>query len=239
MSDRYENTRRSTAVFGEAAGVRTIMRNVYIWMTVGLALTGVVAYAVSNNTAFVRTLIQNQMLFFVLFIVEIGLVIYLSARIMKMSPAAATLSFAVYANLNGITLSIIFLAYTGADIARAFFVTAGTFAGMSIYGTITKRDLSGIGSYLFMGLIGIIIASLVNMFLRSSVLDWIVSLVGVAVFLSLTAYDTQRIKKMSDEMSGQAGEVMYLKLSIIGALKLYLDFINLFLFFLRIFGRRN
>ncbi|MFP4561970.1 MAG: Bax inhibitor-1/YccA family protein [Spirochaetia bacterium] len=239
MSDRYENTRRSTAVFGEAAGVRTIMRNVYIWMTVGLALTGVVAYAVSNNTAFVRTLIQNQMLFFVLFIVEIGLVIYLSARIMKMSPAAATLSFAAYAILNGITLSIIFLAYTGADIARAFFVTAGTFAGMSIYGTITKRDLSGIGSYLFMGLIGIIIASLVNMFLRSSVLDWIVSLVGVAVFLSLTAYDTQRIKKMSDEMSGQAGEVMYLKLSIIGALKLYLDFINLFLFFLRIFGRRN
>lgn len=239
MSDRYENTRRSTAVFGEAAGVRTIMRNVYIWMTVGLALTGVVAYAVSNNTAFVRTLIQNQMLFFVLFIVEIGLVIYLSARIMKMSPAAATLSFAAYAILNGITLSIIFLAYTGADIARAFFVTAGTFAGMSIYGTITKRDLSGIGSYLFMGLIGIIIASLVNMFLRSSVLDWIVSLVGVAVFLGLTAYDTQRIKKMSDEMSGQAGEVMYLKLSIIGALKLYLDFINLFLFFLRIFGRRN
>ncbi|MFW5747173.1 MAG: Bax inhibitor-1/YccA family protein, partial [bacterium] len=158
MSDRYENTRRSTAVFGEAAGVRTIMRNVYIWMTVGLALTGVVAYAVSNNTAFVRTLIQNQMLFFVLFIVEIGLVIYLSARIMKMSPAAATLSFAAYAILNGITLSIIFLAYTGADIARAFFVTAGTFAGMSIYGTITKRDLSGIGSYLFMGLIGIIIA---------------------------------------------------------------------------------
>lgn len=239
MSDRYEHSRRPTAVSGDAAGVRTIMRNVYIWMAVGLALTGVVAYAVSNNTAFVRTLIQNQMLFFVLFIAEIGLVIYLSARIMKMSPAAATLSFAVYAILNGITLSIIFLAYTGADIARAFFVTAGTFAGMSIYGTITKRDLSGIGSYLFMGLIGIIIASVVNIFLRSSVLDWIVSLVGVAVFLGLTAYDTQRIKRMSDEMSGQVGEVMYLKLSIIGALKLYLDFINLFLFFLRIFGRRN
>lgn len=239
MSNKDEHTRRTGAVSGEAAGVRTIMRNVYIWMTVGLALTGVVAYAVSNNTAFVRTLIQNQMLFVVLFIAEIGLVIYLSARIMKMSPTAATVSFAAYAILNGITLSVIFLAYTGGDIARAFFVTAGTFAGMSIYGSVTKRDLSGIGSYLFMGLIGIIIASLVNILLKSSALDWIISLVGVAVFLGLTAYDTQRIKKMSDELSDQVGEVMYLKLSIIGALKLYLDFINLFLFFLRIFGRRN
>lgn len=239
MSNRDERTLRSGVVSGEAARVRTIMRNVYIWMTVGLALTGVVAYAVSSNTAFVRVLVQNQILFFALFIVEIGLVIYLSTRIMKMSPAAATLSFAAYSILNGITLSVIFLAYTGSDITRAFFVTAGTFAGMSIYGSITKRDLSGIGSYLIMGLIGIIIASLVNIFLRSSALDWIISLVGVAVFLGLTAYDTQRIKRMSDELSDQVGEVMYLKLSILGALKLYLDFINLFLFFLRIFGRRN
>ena len=239
MSDRNERTWRPGAVSGQAVRVRTIMRNVYIWMTVGLALTGVVAYAVSNNEAFVRTLIQNQILFFVLFIAEIGLVIYLSARIMKMSPAAATVSFAAYAILNGVTLSVIFFAYTGADIARAFFITAGTFAGMSIYGSVTNRDLSGIGSYLFMGLIGIILASLVNLFLRSSALDWIISLVGVAVFLGLTAYDTQRIKRMSDELSGQVGEVMYLKLSILGALKLYLDFINLFLFFLRIFGRRN
>lgn len=218
---------------------RNILRNVYIWMTAGLALTGVIALGIAASPSLVRALAGTPMLFFVLIIAELGLVVYLSARIMKMSPGAATLAFAGYAALNGVTLSLIFLAYTGAEISLAFFTAAGMFAGMSLYGMTTRTNLSGIGHYLIMGVWGIIIASVINMFLGSSTLYYLISYVGVAVFLGLTAYDTQVIKRWNQEYGSRIDEGMYVKLSIIGALKLYLDFINLFLFLLRIFGSRE
>jgi len=223
----------------KAVRERTVLRNVYIWMTAGLALTGVVALGFASSPALVISLIRNPVLFFGLIIGELVLVFFLSARIQRLSPAAATMGFALYAVLNGVTLSLIFLAYTGASIASALFITAGTFAGMSIYAATTKRDLSTMGHYLIMGLWGLIIASLVNMLLKSSALYWLLSYGGVALFLGLTAYDTQMIKRWSDELGDSVSEADYLRISILGALKLYLDFINLFLFILRIFGRRR
>jgi len=234
MSDRNVSTLSSQAV-----RTRSILRNTYLWMTGGLALTGVVAYAVASNPTIIQALLSNRILFFGLIVGELILVIYLSRRIMSLSPGAAVGGFALYAALNGVTLSLIFLAYTGTAIARVFFITAGTFAGVSLYAATTRRDLSGIGQYLIMGLFGIIIASLVNFFLRSETLYWIVSYIGVAVFIGLTAYDTQIIKRWSDQYGDTLAEADYMRLSILGALKLYLDFINLFLFFLRIFGRRR
>ncbi len=216
---------------------RNILKNVYLWMTGGLGLTGVVALYISSNMNIVRTLVSNPGLYFGLIIGELVLVIFLSMRLHKMSPAAATISFAGYSVLNGITLSLIFLAYTGESIALTFFIAAGTFGGMSLYALTTKRDLSGIGHYLFMALIGLIIASVVNLFIRSGPLYWLISLAGVAIFIGLTAYDTQIIKKWSEEYSDSVDEANYIRISIRGALKLYLDFINMFLFLLRIFGR--
>jgi FtsH-binding integral membrane protein len=218
---------------------RNILRNVYLWMTAGLALTGVIAMGISSNTGLVMSLARTPMLFFVLIIAELGLVMYLSARIHKMSANAATMAFAAYAVLNGVTLSVIFLAYTGATISLAFFTAAGMFAGMSLYAMTTRRDLSGIGHYAIMALWGIIIASLINMFLRSPALYYMISYIGVAVFLGLTAYDTQTIKRWNQQYGASINEEEYIKISIMGALKLYLDFINLFLFLLRIFGRRE
>jgi len=218
---------------------RSILRNVYLWMTGGLALTGLVGYGVSNSPSIMRALILNPVLFFGLIIGELILVLFLSSRITSLSPAAATALFTGYSALNGVTLSLVFMAYTETSIHSAFFITAATFGGMSVYALTTKRDLTGLGHYLIMGLWGVIIASVINIFLRSEALYWITSYVGVAVFLGLTAYDTQIIKGWSSELSDSVGEAEYLKLSILGALKLYLDFINLFLFFLRIFGRRR
>jgi len=234
MSDRNVSSLSSQAV-----RTRSILRNTYLWMTGGLALTGVVAYAVASNPAMVRALVSNRILFFGLIVGELILVIYLSRRIMNLSPGAAVGGFALFAALNGVVLSVIFLAYTGTAITRVFFITAGTFAGVSLYAATTRRDLSGIGQYLIMGLWGIIIASLVNFFLRSESLYWIISYIGVAVFIGLTAYDTQIIKRWSEQHGDSVGEADYMRLSILGALKLYLDFLNLFLFFLRIFGRRR
>jgi FtsH-binding integral membrane protein len=234
MSDRNISSLSSQAV-----RTRSLLRNTYLWMTGGLALTGVVAFGVASNQAVVQALVSNMILFFGLIVGELILVIYLSRRIMTLSPGTAVGGFALYAALNGVTLSLIFLAYTGTAIARVFFITAGTFAGVSLYAATTRRDLSGIGQYLFMGLIGIIIASLVNFFLRSETLYWIISYIGVAVFVGLTAYDTQIIKRWSEQHGDSLAEADFMRLSILGALKLYLDFINLFLFFLRIFGRRR
>ena len=234
MSDRNVSSLSSQAV-----RTRSLLRNTYLWMTGGLALTGVVAFGVASNQAVVQALVSNMILFFGLIVGELILVIYLSRRIMTLSPGTAVGGFALYAALNGVTLSLIFLAYTGTAIARVFFITAGTFAGVSLYAATTRRDLSGIGQYLFMGLIGIIIASLVNFFLRSETLYWIISYIGVAVFVGLTAYDTQIIKRWSEQHGDSLAEADFMRLSILGALKLYLDFINLFLFFLRIFGRRR
>jgi FtsH-binding integral membrane protein len=218
---------------------RSILRNVYLWMTGGLALTAVVAWGVASTPSFIQALVASRFLFFALIIGEVALVWFLSARIMSLSPGAAVGGYVAYAVLNGITLSVIFLAFTGTRIATALFVTAGTFAGMSLYAVTTRRDLSRFGSYLIYGLWGIIIASLVNLFLRSGALDWVLSYVGVALFLGLTAYDTQIIRRWSLQLGESVGEADYVRISVLGALKLYLDFINLFLFFLRIFGRRR
>ena len=218
---------------------RSIIKNVYMWMTAGLGLTGAVAWWFSGNMQLMSAFYSNPMLFFGAIIGELVLVIYLSRNIMRMSAGAATAAFAGYALLNGITLSTIFLAYTGATIALAFVTTAAAFGGMSLYAMTTRRSLQGMGHYLMMGLIGIIIASVINIFLRSPALYYLISYIGIAVFMGLTAYDTQRILAMSRQYSGNVDETDYIRISILGALKLYLDFINIFLFVLRIFGRRR
>ncbi len=223
---------------GAAARDRSIIKNVYLWMTAGLALTGVVAFGLSSNQSLMIALVSNRVLFFGIIIAELGLVIYLSARIQKMSAASATLAFALYAFLNGVTLSVIFLAYTGTTISLAFFTTSATFGAMSLYAMTTKRDLSGMGHYLMMGVLGIIIVSVINIFLKSPAVYYMISYIGVLVFMGLTAYDTQTILKWSARFRS-ISEEQYIKFSIMGALKLYLDFINIFLFMLRIFGRRR
>lgn len=231
-----------TNAFEQARSVtmtRNILRNVYVWMTLGLALTGVIAFGVANNESLLRAIYSNQVFFFGIIIAQLVMVFVLSGMIMKLSAMMATLLFAGYAALNGLSLSIIFLAYTGASIAQVFFITAGTFGAMSLYAITTKKDLSSWGSYLFMGLIGLIIASLVNVFLRSDGMSFIISIFGVLLFTGLTAYDTQHIKKMSDYYGDGVSEENYVRLSILGALKLYLDFINLFLYLLRLLGNRK
>lgn len=217
---------------------RTILKNVYIWMSAGLFLTAVVAKLFVQTSLYIPFM-SNQLLFFAVIIAEFVLVIRLSSRIMTMSVSQAAGSFAAYSILNGITLSTIFAVYRIGTIYTAFFVTAGTFAAMSLWALTTKRDLSGLGHFLMMGVFGIIIASVVNIFLRSSSLYFLISYAGVAVFTLLTAYDTQRINAMSRQMSHNSDEATFTRLSIMGALRLYLDFINMFLFILRIFGRRN
>jgi FtsH-binding integral membrane protein len=222
-----------------AARERSILKNVYIWMTIGLAITGIVAYGVATNPRLLQSIFSSQFTFFAILIAQVVLVMFLSARIMSMSVSTATICFAVYAALNGLTMSLIFIVYTYSSIASTFFITAGTFAGMSVYAITTKRDLSGLGTYLVMGLWGLIIASVVNIFLNSSGLNWLISFAGVAIFTGLTAYDTQIIKKWNDGSGAVSDEGVFVRLSIIGALRLYLDFINLFLHLLRLLGRRR
>ncbi len=210
------------------------LAKVFKWMSIGLAVTGIIAY-LTAQTGLAYT-IAGSPLFFILIIAELGLVFYLSARINKLQAGTASSLFYLYSVLNGLTLSVIFLAYTKSSIAGTFFITAGMFGAMAIYGMVTKRDLSGFGSFLFMGLIGIIIASIVNIFLQSSSLYWAISLIGVFVFTGLTAYDVQKIKKMGEQGILDQGHEAIQKGSIMGALALYLDFINLFLMLLRFFG---
>ncbi|MFZ5563313.1 MAG: Bax inhibitor-1/YccA family protein [Thermodesulfobacteriota bacterium] len=216
--------------------VNTFIRSVYGWMAAGLALTGVMAYYVSHSEAMVRLVFGNQALFFGLIIAELGLVFYLSARIQKIQATTATALFIIYAMLNGVTLSFIFLAFTAASIASTFFVCAATFGVCSIYGMVTKKDLTGIGQFMFMGLIGIIIASVVNIFMRNPAMDMIISYIGVFVFVGLTAYDTQKLKHMALTQPDGLDAAVVRKGAIMGALALYLDFINMFLFLLRILG---
>jgi FtsH-binding integral membrane protein len=219
--------------------VNAFIRSVYNWMAVGLALTGFVAYYVATNEGMQRLIFGNPMVFYGLIIGELAMVFYLSARVHKMQAATATALFVLYAGLNGATLSFIFLVYTKSSIASTFFVCAATFVACSIYGMVTKRDLTSIGGFLTMGLIGIIIASVVNMFVRSTGMSMIISYIGVLVFVGLTAYDTQKLKNMAlTQPAGlEAGVVR--KGAIMGALSLYLDFINLFLMLLRILGNRE
>lgn len=218
-----------------AVAFPALMRKVYVWMTLALVITGFTAYAVANSPGIMSAIIANRMLMWGLLIGEFALVWYVSARIDRLSLSTATLLFILYSVLNGATLSIIFLAYTMTSIASVFFITAGTFAAMSLVGYFTKKDLSGLGRILFMALIGLIIATLVNVFLiKSGGFSLIVCYVGVLIFVGLTAYDTQRIKNMLVEADDVSAEAQ--KIALMGALALYLDFINLFLYLLRIFG---
>ena len=212
-----------------------VMKNVYLWMTFALAMTGLTAAAVATQPQLIQAIFANRILFWGRISGELGLVFYLPARIMRRSFAAAGLAFAAYAILNGLTLSFIFMAYTMESIATTFFVTAGTFGAMSIVGYTIKRDLGTLGRILIMALIGVIIASVVNMFVHSSALQFIVSILGVLIFTGLTAYDTQKIKWMVTQNNG-LGEETVMKLALLGSLTLYLDFINLFLYLLRFLG---
>ena len=219
--------------------VNEFIRNVYNWMAIGLGLTGFVAYFVSNSEVMMRLIFGNQLVFFGLIIGELALVFSISARVHKMQASTATSLFVLYAALNGATLSAIFLIYTRSSITSTFFICAATFIASSIFGMVTKRDLTSMGQFMFMGLIGIVIASVVNIFVRSSGMSLIVSYIGVIVFVGLTAYDTQKLRDMAlSQPDGLDGGVIR-KGAILGALTLYLDFLNLFLMLLRILGSRD
>lgn len=214
----------------------TLMRKVYVWMALALVITGFTAYYVSHSS-FIFTLLSNSALMWGLIIAELALVIGLSAAIRKLSLTAATLMFVVYSIINGLTLASLFLIYTQESITQVFFITAGTFAAMAVFGYTTKKDLSTMGKYLFMALIGIIIATVVNLFFHNSMVTTVVSYLGVLIFVGLTAYDTQKIKEMC--MSFEYADTNAQKLALLGSLTLYLDFINLFIHLLSILGKRN
>ncbi len=222
----------TTQVQVEASTI--FLSKVFSWMAGGLALTGIIAF-ITARSGLIYPLIRSQ-IFLVLVLGELGLVFFLSARIEKIRATTATALFLIYSALNGITLSTIFLAYTQASIASTFLVTGGMFGGMAVYGMVTKRDLSGLGSFMMMGLIGVIIGSLVNIFLKSPAFYWALTLIGIIVFVGLTAWDVQKIKQMGEGEIMNQGDSAIRKGAIIGALALYLDFINLFLMLLRILG---
>ena len=214
-----------------------LMRKVFVWMTLALAITGLTAYGVATSPTILSLIFSSKVTFFGLIIAEFALVFATSGAINRLSLSTATMLFILYSVINGATLSSIFFAFSVATIGKVFFITAGTFGAMALVGYTTKTDLTSMGKLLFMALLGIIIASVVNMFVASSGLDLILSYVGVLVFVGLTAYDTQKIKQMC-QAAPDAGESAQ-KLALIGALSLYLDFINLFLYLLRIFGNNR
>lgn len=215
--------------------VTSFLRGVYGWMCIGLAVTAGVAVVVSGSESAVQALIANRFLFFGLMIVELGLVFYLSARVATLTAGTASFLFLLYSALNGVTLSLILLAYTGESVGNAFFVCAGMFGALALYGTVAKRSLAGVGQFMFMGLVGLILASIVGMFWQNETLQLVIPVVGVIVFTGLTAYDAQRLKQMALALpEGQVGAY-----TVVGALSLYLDFINLFLSLLRLFGSRR
>lgn len=220
-----------------AAAFPALMRKVYLWMTMALVITGICAYGVATSPALVQMVYGSRAAIWVLFIVEIGLVFYTTARIDRLSLSTATTLFIIYSALNGVTLSSIFMVYAMTSIAKVFFITAATFGAMAVYGYFTKRDLTKFGSLFFMVLIGVIIASLVNWFLKSAMFDLILSYIGVALFVGLTAWDSQQIKRALAMQPGLDEGSQ--KVALLGALSLYLDFINLFLYLLRIFGRSD
>ena len=233
---RYDAMTREEQL-GMSAAFPALMRKVYVWMAMALAITAITAYGVASSPALTSLIFGNKLIFFGLIIAELVLVFWVSARIEKLSLTKATLMFIVYSVLNGATLSTIFFAYSPEIITKTFFVTAGTFGAMAIYGYFTKSDLSSWGKLLIMAVIGLIIAGVVNIFLRSQLMDFVVSMVGVLIFVGLTAYDSQKIKRML-MMQADMGETAQ-KVALMGALSLYLDFINLFLYLLRLFGRER
>ncbi len=236
--DRFEMTPRNAFEAPFAIGaerVTAFLRKVYGWMFVGLGITAAVAFGVAGSPALVQTIFGNPILFIVLVVAELGLVVGLSARVDKMQPRTAATLFVVYSALNGAILSAVLLAFTGASIATTFVVAAGSFGALALYGTTTKRSLAGVGQFVFMGLIGLVLAMIVGFFWKAPALQFVISVVGVLVFTGLTAWDAQRLKTMAavtpdDRIAGRA---------VVGALALYLDFINLFLFLLRFLGARR
>ena len=213
--------------------VNGFLQSVYNWMGAGLAVTAIFAYIFSE------IIFLPVSFFFILAIAEIGMVFYLSSRINKIQASTATALFMIYSALNGITLSWIVAAYTTASVVAAFAICAGTFISTSIFGMVTKKDLTGVGNFMMMGLIGIIIASIVNLFMQSSAIYWMINYVGVIIFVGLTAYDTQKIKEMALSQPADIDNSAIRKGAILGALNLYLDFINLFIMLLRIVGNRD
>ena len=217
------------------ARVTAFLSKVYGWMFLGLLITAGVAYGVASSPVLIETLILNRLLFWILLLAPIGLVWFLAARVDKIAPATAAILFVVYAAMVGITSSVVLLIYTGASVVSAFVITSGMFGTMAVFGTVTKKSLAGVGQFMFMGLIGLIIAMVVNIFLQSDVMGFVISVVGVIVFTGLTAYDAQRLKEMAVALpDGRVGSY-----AVVGALSLYLDFINLFFFILRLFGGRR
>ncbi|MBC8946475.1 MULTISPECIES: Bax inhibitor-1/YccA family protein [Xenorhabdus] len=235
--DRYQ--RSSGSIVQQAgSGIQTYMAQVYGWMTCGLLLTAFVAWYVANTPEILSAIFSNSIVFYGLIIAQLALVFVLSGLVHKMSGALATGLFMLYSMLTGLTLSSIFVVYTSSSIASTFVISAAMFGALSVYGYTTKRSLSGLGSFLFMGLIGIVLASLVNIWLKSPALMWAITYIGVLIFAGLTAYDTQKLKEMGAELDVNDKENLR-RYSITGALTLYLDFINLFLMLLRILGDRR
>jgi FtsH-binding integral membrane protein len=228
--NRYQAAARPLAVQSE--GANDILWVTYRWMSVGLGITGLVALLVSQSPAALELIMSNRIVFYALLIAQLGMVIAFGSVAARASTAVTGAMFFAYAALTGLTFSVLFLLYTSASIASTFLITGGTFAGLSLFGAVTKRDLSGVGRFAMFALIGLILASVVNLFFASSLLLWVTTFGGVVIFAALTAYDTQKLKAL--QASGVGGN-----LALRGALMLYLDFINMFLFLLRLFGRRR
>ncbi|HGM9843099.1 TPA: Bax inhibitor-1 family protein [Proteus mirabilis] len=235
--DRFSRSNDSI-VQRTGTGLQTFMAQVYGWMTVGLLLTAFVALYVASSATLIEMIFTNKIFFFGLIIAQLALVFILSGMVHKMSGALATTLFMLYSALTGVTISSVLIVYTYSSVASTFFICAAMFGALSVYGYTTKRSLTGMGSFLFMGLIGIIIASIVNIFMQSSMMSMVISYAGVLIFAGLTAYDTQKLKDMGSEINQEDKENMRCY-SIMGALTLYLDFINLFLMLLRILGDRR
>ncbi len=237
MNPMFDPEALAARTAGRAVGLNRVYNFVYGWMAVALAVSGVVAWWMADAVQAQRIALSSGMLFGCV-IAEVALVFVLSAAVMKLAPAVAALFFMVYAALNGVTLSVFLLVYAKATVQMAFFAAAGTFAGMALFGTLTKRNLSTVGRYAMMALIGIIVASLINLFLRSSGLDAIITYVAVAIFIGLTAWDAQTVRQVAEaEARGDVDAITANRLGLLCALALYLDFINLFIYLLRIFGR--
>jgi len=236
--DRFEMTPRAefeTPLAIGAESVTAFLRKVYGWMFAGLGITAAVAFVVAGSPTLIRTILGNPILFIAMIVAELGLVVVLSARVDRMAARTAAILFVTYSALNGVLFSAILLTFTGASIATTFLVTAGMFGALALYGTATRRSLAGVGQFVFMGLIGLVIAIVVGFFWKAPALQFVISVVGVLVFTGLTAWDAQRLKAMAavtpdDRIAGR---------SIVGALALYLDFVNLFLFLLRFLGARR
>ena len=233
-----ENHTSTISIERKKSAQLSVFRRVYIWMTMALCITGLTALIIANNNDIMYSLLQNEATFWIIMIAELALVFILAGRLHKLSMGTATILFILYSVLNGITMSLIFIIYTESSIAATFFVTAGTFGAVSLYGFATKKDLSSWGSILIMGVLGIVIASVVNIFMGSETLYWIISYAGVLIFVGLTAYDTQKIKEVLLNPNVEVDDNLN-KIALFGALQLYLDFINLFMHLLRIMGSKD